>query len=974
MASAASPQSAFKILRPCCVRLTQEQTVQNVKNLQDQIDTVEVSLLQDLLEYVLFPLRFSLKTPGIKKPDMVLAVLDCISHLLTLTCVKNPGILQEMFSEICSCLPPDKLEPVSEELKLGVICAVHTLLSSSCAEILHILYKPAKLPELGFTITLLLRLAEFEKSRQVRLEALNCLETLLCKNQEASLGDLFASFLPGVCTALTKIICGDRKQGHKITSCALQLWAGTVCVVMSDESLGQVDEKKSTGSGLPGRLAELLIHRDKNWAQNTASRLSIHLSKIIDHCTSDPHWKVRLSLVGLAQVLVTKCWDSLREATGNLLKILVGHTSDERLEVKTRAREVLLKVSAQAPASRTLGEVLSESLHSLAVSIPRLLSTQDDQGKLQTLTLLHGYLQLLGPRLSLTLHSHAHLQRLSAALLQTLELDLCSVKVVQSRLPSSTLPLQHQDTALLGSQQKCFRLFRDPHVLSRIQSVCRLLGYYGDLCLLTDHFLGLYRAHRLPAIIVLNQLVLGAAGIDVEVLDGSIRSPDISELLDIVRPLLEEYIDPINWHLHTCQTSELENQFALLDLGSSSKLSLNDLSANAWKLCLQLEGISCFAQALGISFRQLLISALYPLMEKAGDPSLMVSIAAMLALGDVSQACEYQDISQLIETNADYLASEVSVGLRRLQLKHGGAARVLYAMLQNSGPSLLPLLGELVKDLLLALDQSQEEGIRIILPVLYSLVEQIGKWFPPHRKSKLPGTQEKSSHGQDQATNLAKEMQKFLEDHMEQERLAKGEFQEDDEDITVPPQPVIEDEKPPVPNHIQISKEVAEKCSHFLSHNDPKIRMQALDTVQLSLVPLQSQEDVLLPLAHKIWPSLVKRLLQDEPLVLLAAFQVLLSLALSCRDFLRQRVCKEALPAFLKSLRSQAAVSSRAGPIYTHTLGYKLQFSLLEGLGTLCVTIGLGDHDLLEVMDSCMLYLSSRQPKKLQEAAVRLIN
>ncbi|PIO33876.1 hypothetical protein AB205_0129980 [Aquarana catesbeiana] len=31
----------------------------------------------------------------------------------------------------------------------------------------------------------------------------------------------------------------------------------------------------------------------------------------------------------------------------------------------------------------------------------------------------------------------------------------------------------------------------------------------------------------------------------------------------------------------------------------------------------------------------------------------------------------------------------------------------------------------------------------------------------------------------------------------------------------------------------------------------------------------------------------------------------------------------------------------------------------------------LGDSDLLEVIDSCMLYLSARQPKKLQEAAIR---
>ncbi|CAI9593044.1 unnamed protein product [Staurois parvus] len=71
------------------------------------------------------------------------------------------------------------------------------------------------------------------------------------------------------------------------------------------------------------------------------------------------------------------------------------------------------------------------------------------------------------------------------------------------------------------------------------------------------------------------------------------------------------------------------------------------------------------------------------------------------------------------------------------------------------------------------------------------------------------------------------------------------------------------------------------------------------------------------------------------------------------------------------SLRSQALVSCHAGPVYSHTLGFKLQLAVLEGLGTLCVDLALGDRDLLDVIDSCMLYLSARQPKKLQEAAIR---
>ncbi|XP_071968182.1 TELO2-interacting protein 1 homolog isoform X2 [Engystomops pustulosus] len=974
MASKTYPHGAFEGLRPFCVQLTMDQTVQNVNNLRTQISSTDVTALQDLLDYILFPLRFSLKTSGPKKPGLVQAVLECITYVLSVANLKSSVSLQEMFTELCSCLPPDPLQTVPEELKLALVLAVQSLLRSSGADMLSVLYKPSMLPEMGFSITLLLRLVELEKSREIRLEALNCLEKLLMPNLKpnTSLGTLFASFLPGVCTVLTRVICGDPKQGYKVTAGAVRLWAGAVSIVMSDESLSQVPEKKPVYPGLSGRVAELMVHRNKTWVKHSASRLLVHLEKITDRCTADRHWKVRLALVDLAQLLHTRCWSSLSVAAGNLLQILVGHISDDRPEVKARAREVLLDISKEGPTSRTLGEVLSESLHSLAVTLPRLLSSQDDEGKLQTLALLLGYLQLLGPRLKLTFHSPAHLQRLSSALLQTLELDLCSIKVVEERLPNPVGTLKQKDLVHTGVQQKTFRFFRDPQILSSIQGVCRLLGYYGDFYLLTDHFLGQYRGQRLSAVIVLNQLVLGAAGIDIEALNGGNQTMEASELLDAIRPLLEEYIDPSNWHLRTCQDSdEVVDRLALLRVGGPSKPAISDMTANAWKLCLQLEGISCFARALGCNFRALLITALYPLLEKAGDPSLMVSGTAMMALDNVSRACGYKDINQLIERNADYLASEVSVGLRRLRRRHGGAARVLHTMLENCGPSLLPLLYELVQDLLPALDQSQNEGAKILFPVLNSLVTVLGKWFPAPESTVQP-KDGASNHLQPKFKSLAQEMTHFLRDHIRQQRIAKGDISEDEaKDVSPPSVEDNYDEKTPLPTHIQITKEVAEKCTHFLAHSDTQLRIQALDTLRLSLIPLHSHEKVLLQLSHKIWPCLVRRLLHDEPLVLLRAFQMLVSLTASCKDFIQHRVCKEALPAFLTSLRSQALVSCQAGPVYSHTLGFKLQKALLDGLGTLCVDLAFGDCDLLEVIDSCVLYLSARQPKQLQEAADR---
>lgn len=72
--------------------------------------------------------------------------------------------------------------------------------------------------------------------------------------------------------------------------------------------------------------------------------------------------------------------------------------------------------------------------------------------------------------------------------------------------------------------------------------------------------------------------------------------------------------------------------------------------------------------------------------------------------------------------------------------------------------------------------------------------------------------------------------------------------------------------------------------------------------------------------------------------------QVLRTLGGKCGDFLRSRFCKDVLPKLAGSLVTQASVSARAGPVYSHTLAFKLQLAVLQGLGPLCERLDLGRY------------------------------
>ncbi|KAM9285396.1 TELO2-interacting protein 1 homolog isoform 2-T2 [Morus bassanus] len=1021
-----TPQEAFGALRPACVQLTRAQTVENVARLQAHLAAVSASALQELQEYVLFPLRFALKVPGPKRERLVQSVVQCISSVLAATCVKKQELLQELFSELCTCLSPpsgsSKPASLSEELKLAVIQALHTLMHSAYGDVILSLYQPSTLPLLGFAVSLLLGLAEQEKAKQIKISALKCLQVLVlqCDCQEhrhldedevQQCGDLFASFLPGISITLSRVITGDIKQGHKTTVSAIRLFYLIVGLVMADEQLARIPKNNEKLPVEQSRISELMVHRGPDWSKNTAKKLSLLLHKMVEFSSVHPHWKVRLELVELVHHLLRNCSQSLADSFSHLLKALVGLVNDESSEVQSRCNEVLRGIAEQriVAQNRALADVLSENLHSLATALPRLMNSQDDTGKVSTLSLLLGYLKLLGPKINFVLNSVSHLHRLSKALMQVLELDVTDVKIVEDRRwgcestcgPSGSLQHGAQKSRC---QKKYFRFFTEEKVFQLLQQVCRVLGYYGNLYLLVDHFMGLYGEsgmYRKQAAMVLNELIAGAAGMGVDVLQEREISLNMDDLKGSIMSILDEYTDQANWYLITSVDTEENNHghsvqhsgltthpggvcSSILLPSPEPHITTRTMNSNIWQICIQLEGVSCFAAVLGKEFRLLLLSALYPVLEKAGDKTLLISETALGTLVDICEACSYDSVQSLINENSDYLVNGISLNLR--QLAHQlHASQVLDTMLRHSDASLLPLVEDVIQDVLSTLDQSYSNQASTFLRVLHSVMAALVQWFgsscgEKHQQRQTAKWWSRTlSEGQQMVTR--QEVERFFLDYVRQKQIAEGNLpdtEDEEADEVAPtlakPEPNNSDTEGEIllPSHVQLAKDVMERCIHLLSDGNLRVRLKVLDVLELCVTVLHPHGNHLLPMAHRVWPALVTRLISDDPLAVLRAFKVLCTLAQKCGDFLRQRFSKDVLPKLTNSLLSQAPASARAGPVYNHTIAFKLQLAVLQGLGSLCEKLDMGESDLNKVADACLIYLSAKQPMKLQEAAQRL--
>uniref|UniRef100_A0A3B4ALZ5 Uncharacterized protein n=1 Tax=Periophthalmus magnuspinnatus TaxID=409849 RepID=A0A3B4ALZ5_9GOBI len=967
------PKIAFAYLRPACVVLTKEPTLSSVETLSAQLKEVDDVCLQQLQDYVLFPLRFVLKVPGPKKDNLVQAVANAIGYILENTCVQSWNTLHDLFSELCLCLccPTDPGKPIdaSEELKLSILKCLDALIHAAYGDIVIKLYEPVMLPGLGAAVSLLLALAEKEKSREIQGAALKLLLVLIqqcdcsqehidCTAHKRAIGRIMASFLPGISTAVARIITGDMRQGHGVTVSALKVWSGTVCLVMEDSQL-QCSAPVETASPELGRVGQLLVLRTEEWVKSTAARLCVLLKKIVSCTSAHRHWRVRLALVELADLLLQRCGQSLAECMGSFLDALVGAINDDEPRIRDRNQQINCGDDSSRNISKTFTDVLSENLHSLCTSLPRLMRTSDDQKKLFILNVFLGYVKLLGPLVSVVLASAAHLERVSKALMQVLELDVMDVRIVEEKSYTDT-DIESGSSAHV--HRKHFMYFTDDRIFSVLMEICRTLGYYGNLYLLTDHFLDLYRqssVYRKQAAMVLNEIIRGAAGIAVATGGQGLSAGPCTEedLRAAVESIIEEYISVNNWHLMiVSEETDRDKQDQKVSFNFSPSPTLRPLPRNIWQLCVQLEGISCFAQALGQGFCPLLMTSLYPVFEKAGEENLLVSQAALDCMWGICKACGYPSLKELINENSDYLLNDISLNLQRLS-QHPQAPRVLTVMLTHSDCSMLPLVGDIVQDVLTALDLSYDHTAALFCSVLHALMKALGK----------------TAQGMLMRRANVKSVVYF--------KLRVGGYYKSlcvyalFSDVPPVSEPDVDDiggpdVKKELPNHLQITKDVMERCIHLMSDPNLRLRLKVLDVLELCIAVLSEMENELLPMVHRCWPALLQRLTADDPLAVLRAFRVLCTLGETCGDFLRRRVSKEVLPKLCSSLVRQAPVSARAGPVYSHTLAFKLQLAVLEGMGSLCQRLDLGEEDLDKVCEACLLYLSCRQPARLQEACL----
>ena len=985
----------FQKLKPLCIKVLRTPCQQAIDELNHSISELS-SIDPKLLEYVIFPLRVTIKQQNLLNTDPVIVehLLTCIRSAVSKSIIISRDLFEELYRLSCILLDEKLIQQRFRNISYtedNILVALKLLLTilQNCSDDLKIdlLSGGGQLQVVGHCVSVLLSVVKHQSSRDVQVTAMNCLTVLSgiptallslipnvtmdnnvsWVNKIATIGSglagsskTFSSFLPGIAVSLCEVVTKSSKAGQKVISCGLLAWVHFVSLVMNDNEYNTA----VTGNNEENceHETQLEVRRDKKWWKETSQKLDILITRMCQ-LISHSSWLVRWSLCIWSYCLLTYTSSALSVSSSKCIEVLVALQSDTILCVSSASSMLLQLFSDQfvSSNSRSLVSVFEENIFDLCSKLSKTLLSQDDEQKLCTLNLLLGYMKLLGPHVNRLSYSVSHIKAFCSGFVECLQLELNDIRIMEEQQVN-----EHQDGLLAWKLPLQFLNFQNEAILHRIEEICLLIGCHMELEPVIDQLMDTYRLsemHRKESTLVIKNILIGAAGIT------SPMTMDRHNLLvQIIKEIVAEFITPTHWRCKTSSSSE-EGPSSQED----ATLSFKQLNSNVLLVCLLVQSMGSFAQVVGGAFEPLLQTAIYPLLEKLGDRNAMISHCAYHSLSLIAHHCGHASISNLITANADYLVNAVSLNLRCI-LVHPEAPLVLKAVLLHGNARVLPLMQDSIDELMFALDVHQEKE-HAFWPVLLALIKAIVKWFPNEeqqstctpaacansRPSVLSNSESDPSHV---------DVKEFFINYHKQKQ--QPDVQEDGDDEMLEDNNSISDDskteqnKKVLPSHHQAAIEVLKRCTYFVATNTLKTKLIVLDAIVLCIRALQDVQDELLPQVHKLWPAFTRRFGESNSLVVLKAAEVLVTMADVCRDFLRRRVNKEVWPILLNKLEQLASTSRTAGSSYQHTSNYKLQKVLLDNAAMLANKLEMTSDDHEKLAHACIPYLDCHQPLELQ--------
>ncbi|TVY43672.1 TEL2-interacting protein, partial [Lachnellula subtilissima] len=712
----------FQELKPRCVELSQlalrdDGSSNSTKSLTESTNKLLIILEQKckrvdgvfdekLADYVFFPLSQTLKRKQKYTDRLSELTIRCLRILLEYGWRRSIALdlarqLIILLAFVAGGPPDQKPATISEELAAEAYGALAALFKDMAVTSggAAALVETGTIPALGHCVTVILDGITGGSSVEVQLQALRALDAVwrCIKDSQA-----LATFLPGTISGLTKFLmpgtASRRSRKNLIT--ALEVLEQVLISILSDIRTRTIRDKSSEEPAASSAEQKVLT---KPWLEATTAQIKLALSNIIrlrKHDATD----VRAALNRLCLTILDECHATLSDSASLLVEtsmILDGIDQEDDLSTRKTTLSDLASIHPD------IGELVKSTSYNWVTSLPRIMQNNDESAKNSALQQLSRANHLLR---QLNSDSSILEDALGSSLRDSITVTL-EASPAPRGLEEADFDMNSQAALTLVTDNALSAQFR-PVVLGeqsqretrkKLMELLDSLGTRESQINMAGEMLEYVRGAS-------GQSLLAAYWLSFQVLKSSAsKNEDIDEFFDSTVTLADEQ-EAMNEELMSYSQSILAN---------------TDGNEYDWRMqAIALEVVADRAQRLKESFRPELIDTLYPVASLLGSSNDRLREHAITSLNIISKSCRYNNASELIVDNVDYMVNAISLRLNTFDISPQ-APQILVMMIRLAGPSLLLYLDDVVGSIFAALDNFH--GYQRLVDVLFSVLNEIVK-------------------------------------------------------------------------------------------------------------------------------------------------------------------------------------------------------------------------------------------------------
>lgn len=920
---------AFRALRPLCVEASRmalelmanhvsiQEYVKSLERLHDKLRSLSEhnnALDPKLAEYAFVPLSHVFREAKVFPVRVVEIALGCLNILI----VKGwrDQMVPKMVTQLMILLPflaggspsEPNIKKVNEELATAAFECLIGLFQVS-GKIDESLRETESAPVLGYAVTVMLDGVKESPSPRVRLAAIASLNGLIDRLSDH---DVLKGFFPGIVSSITQILSAKNQVGSssKLLVLGLETLQNILGKALSDDSVGLKGADQKIQDPTTSKINE---HGQNSWLEATASQVKMALANVVQ-LRYHERLAVGTALSKMCVHILVSCRNSMHQSISMIVDTVVVLYANPDIKGSNQ-HDIISAFSADT----TLLDMLKSSLHDWVTSLPRIVQSNDDTRKQQTMeTISAAYMILQSNGVTLDLVNDALASNLKDSVSALIERS--AGKTIQS-VPDTVEDMSLAMRSSKGTERpKTFQtiLFGQSsgkETLAHLEDLTKRLLEVPDSSELRANAIRTLRTSAGHQQLAVMWLCLQMAAVSTS------DSEELSKYFDLSA-------------LESPQTQFFDGlySFAMSILSRSTF----DSDSSTWQLqALSLESLAHQALVQQRDFRPELVDSLYPVLERLGSSNASLQQHAMTCLNIVSNACGYTSPSALIVDNADYLVNAISMKLNTFDISPQ-APQVLVMMVRLCGSPLIPYLDDLVESVfsILACYHGYPKLVESLFSVLKAIVEEAGKSSTPlieggkdtttRPKPYRPATMDdvadlfrKNRERRDRppsplsppsspphrpfaelAASTSKPEKPTPTTDKEDKEEATTAASDEQDLSTLPPA------DPPAPRpsktHNIITSITSLTPSHLTSPS-PTLRTSLLSLLTTSLPPLSHDTDSFLPLAASLYPYISTRLFSPSalPFETRAAAQAMATLLHCAGDFMKSRTDAE-WPRFRK--------------------------------------------------------------------------